>query len=67
MWLIAGGVLAALVIWAVLHRRARPAKQPAERPDPYVCTVCDDQDCECEKPGRGKEESTYAGSDEDHP
>lgn len=67
MWLIAGGVLAALIIWAVVHRRARAAEPPAEKPEPYVCTMCNDHDCECEKPGRGKEESTDAGSDEDHP
>jgi hypothetical protein len=52
MWLIAGVVLAALIVWAVVYRRATPEKRPAETPDPYVCTVCDEKNCECEKPGR---------------
>jgi hypothetical protein len=56
MWLIAGALLAALIIWAVVRRRARSEKRPADTQDHYVCTVCDDQNCECEKPGRGKEE-----------
>ncbi len=55
MWLIAGVVLAVLVVWAVVHRRTRSLKRPADAPEPYVCTVCNDQDCECEKPDRGKE------------
>lgn len=52
MWLIAGVLLAALVIWVVVRRKTRPAKRQVEAPDPYVCTVCNDRHCECEKPGR---------------
>ncbi|MCU0560398.1 MAG: hypothetical protein MUD16_09420 [Desulfobacterales bacterium] len=52
MWLIAGALLAALVIWAVVRRKAKPAKRPADAPEPYVCNVCDDRHCDCEKPGR---------------
>ncbi len=49
-WLIAGLVLAVLVILAVATR-ARPADKKRTA-DPYVCDVCDDRDCSCEKPGR---------------
>lgn len=55
MWLIAGLVLAVLVILAVAGRRAGARGRPAEKKetaDPYVCDVCDDRDCRCEKPGR---------------
>jgi hypothetical protein len=52
MWLIAGALLAVVIIWAVARRKASSRKPPAGAPDPYVCTVCDDRDCECEKPGR---------------
>jgi hypothetical protein len=55
MWLIAGLVLAALVLlavagrWAGTRRRSAAKKEAAEV---YVCNVCDDRDCRCEKPGR---------------
>jgi hypothetical protein len=52
MWLIAGAVLAALVIWAVVRRRAGSTTRPADKPDTYVCHICNEQNCVCEKPGR---------------
>ena len=52
MWLIAGVVLAALIIWVAIRRKTEPAKRPADAPDPYVCSMCDERDCECEKPDR---------------
>lgn len=55
MWLIAGLVLAVLVILAVAGRWAGFRRRPADKKeaaDLFVCHVCDDRDCHCEKPGR---------------
>ncbi len=52
MWLIAGLVLAVLVVLAVAGRWAATRGRRTHRADSYVCHVCDDRDCHCEKPGR---------------